>query len=69
MGVIAVIVGGVGSIPGAVLGGLLIGMTQHLGGVFFTTRWQDSVVFTVLLLFLILRPQGLLGSQFRKAAV
>jgi len=69
MGVVAVIVGGIGSVPGAVLGGLLIGFAQHLGVWRLPTQWQDAIVFAILILFLLLRPQGILGKPLRKAAI
>lgn len=67
MGVIAVIVGGIGSIPGALLGGLLIGLAQNLGVLALPCQWQDAIAFSILLLFLIFRPQGFLGKKLGKA--
>ncbi len=69
MGVVAVIVGGVGSIPGAALGGLLVGMAQHLGVWKIPTQWQDTIVFLILIFFLLFRPQGFMGKVVKKAAV
>lgn len=69
MGVVAAIVGGIGSIPGALLGGLLVGMAQHLGVWKLPTQWQDAIVFVILILFLLFRPQGFLGKPLRQAAV
>jgi len=69
MGVVAVIAGGVGSIPGAALGGLLVGMAQHLGVWKIPTQWQDTIVFLILIFFLLFRPQGFLGKAVKKAAV
>lgn len=69
MGVVAAIVGGIGSIPGAFLGGLLVGMAQHLGVWKLPTQWQDAIVFGILIIFLLLRPHGLLGKPLKKAAV
>lgn len=69
MGVVAVVVGGIGSVPGAILGGLLVGLSQHLGVWKLPTQWQDAIVFVILILFLLLRPQGFLGKPLRKAAV
>jgi branched-chain amino acid transport system permease protein len=69
MGIVAVIAGGIGSIPGAALGGLLVGMAQHLGVWKLPTQWQDAIVFVILILFLLLRPQGFLGKPLRRAAV
>src|SRR3990172_8083354 len=69
MGVVAVIAGGVGSIPGAALGGLLVGMAQHLGVWKIPTQWRDTIVFVILIFFLLFRPQGFLGKAVKKAAV
>lgn len=69
MGVVAVIIGGVGSIPGIVLGALLIGFAQNFGAYWLSSQWQDAIVFGVLLIFLLLRPQGFLGKRVKKASV
>jgi branched-chain amino acid transport system permease protein len=63
MGVVATVVGGVGSILGALLGGLFIGIVQNVGVWFLPTAWQDAIVFGVLIVFLMLRPQGLFGRK------
>jgi branched-chain amino acid transport system permease protein len=69
MGVVAVIIGGMGSVPGAVLGGLLVGLAQNLGVWKLPTQWQDAIVFAVLILFLICRPQGFFGKPLRRSKV
>lgn len=69
MGVVAAIVGGIGSIPGALMGGLLLGMAQHLGVWKLSTEWQDAIAFCVLLIFLVFRPQGFFGLPLRRTAV
>lgn len=69
MGVVATIIGGVGSIPGAALGGLLLGLAQHLGTWHIGAEWQDSIAFAVLLAFLLFRPYGIFGRKLRKAEV
>ncbi|MCI0401424.1 MAG: branched-chain amino acid ABC transporter permease [Gammaproteobacteria bacterium] len=68
-GVVAMIVGGVGSVPGTLLGGLLLGLAQHLGAWTLGTQWQEAIVFLILILFLLVRPQGFLGIPLRKAGV
>jgi branched-subunit amino acid ABC-type transport system permease component len=69
MGVVAVIVGGVDSIPGAFLGGQLVGAIEQFAAVWLATQWQHAILFTVLVLFLLLRPQGLLGNVQSRASV
>jgi branched-chain amino acid transport system permease protein len=69
MAVVAVIVGGVRSIPGIVLGALLIGFAQNFGTWWLSSQWQDAIVFAILLVFLLFRPHGFLGRMVRKAQV
>lgn len=69
MGVVAVIIGGVGSIPGTALGALLLGMAQHLAAWKISSQWQDAIAFAILLMFLLFRPQGFFGKRIRKAEV
>jgi branched-chain amino acid transport system permease protein len=68
LGAVATIVGGVGSIPGVAFGALLIGMAQHLGVWWIGSQWQDAIAFVILLAFLLVRPEGVLGKRLRKAA-
>jgi branched-chain amino acid transport system permease protein len=69
MGVVAAIVGGIGSIPGALMGGLVLGLAQHLGVWKLSTEWQDAIAFCVLIIFLVFRPQGFFGLALRRTAV
>lgn len=69
MCVVAVIIGGVGSIPGVALGALLLAIAQHLGVWKISSQWQEAVAFVVLLAFLLFRPEGFLGKKVKKAAV
>jgi branched-chain amino acid transport system permease protein len=59
----AAVIGGIGSIPGAMLGGLLLGLLEAMGTQFLGSSWQDVFAFGVLILILILRPNGLLGKS------
>lgn len=59
----AAVVGGIGSIRGAMLGGVLVGLTEEAAGVYAGGQWKDLVVFGILILFLLLRPTGLFGSH------
>ena len=69
MGVVAVIIGGVGSIPGAALGGLLLGLAQHLGVWQISSKWQDAIAFVILLSFLLFRPYGFFGRVVKKVEI
>ena len=69
MGVIAVIVGGINSLPGAALGGLFIGLAQNLGVYWLPSKWQDTIAFAILILFLLFRPYGILGKKPQKAHI
>ena len=60
---VIVITGGLGSMPGALLGGLLIGVTEALGGVLFTPSAKSMFAFALLVLVLLFRPQGILGRK------
>jgi len=60
---IIVIVGGLGSMPGALLGGVLIGLTEALGGLFITPSAKSMLSYGVLVLVLLFRPQGIMGRK------
>ena len=60
---ISVIIGGVGHLPGAAFGGFLLGLLQSLAVWFLPLAWQDVVVYGLLFVFLLLRPQGLFGQR------
>ena len=68
-GVIAVIIGGMGSLPGAALGGLFLGLAENLGVYWLPSKWQDTIAFVILILFLLFRPYGILGKKPEKAHV
>jgi len=57
------VLGGIGSVPGAVLGGLFIGLTQSLGGQIVGVKWTDVIIFSILIIVMVFRPSGLLGSR------
>ncbi len=57
------VLGGMGSIVGATLGGVLIGVAESVGGVYFGSGWKEVVVYSLFLLVLLLRPSGLLGKS------
>lgn len=60
---VVVVLGGLGSLGGAVLGGLLIGLVETLSGYYIGTSWQQALYFLIFLLVLILRPSGLFGIR------
>lgn len=64
-GFIAVFLGGIGSIPGAVVGGLLLGLAENMGGLVLAGHWQGVIAFVVLFLVLVFRPTGLLAARTR----
>ena len=59
----AAILGGIGNIPGAMVGGLLLGVIEALGAAYISIAWKDAIAFCVLILILIIRPTGLLGER------
>ncbi len=62
----AAVLGGFGSIPGAIVGGLIIGITESLAGVYLPVGWKDIAAYIILILVLIVRPEGLFGIQQKK---
>ena len=66
-GFTAAVIGGIGSIPGAMAGGLLLGFAESYAQGYISTKWSDLIVFSILIAFMIFRPQGLLGrADIRK---
>ena len=61
-GFTAAVIGGIGSIPGAMAGGLILGFAEAYTQGYISTRWSDLLVFVILILFMLFRPQGLLGK-------
>jgi len=66
-GFTAAVIGGIGSIPGAMAGGLILGFAEAYSQGYISTKWSDLIVFSILIAFMIFRPQGLLGrADIRK---
>jgi len=65
-GIIASIIGGIGSIPGALFGGFLLGLAENLGIWKIQAGWKDCIAFVILILFLLLRPGGIFGIKTKK---
>jgi branched-chain amino acid transport system permease protein len=59
---VAAVLGGIGNIPGAMLGGLLIGITETMVVGYLSPTYKDAVAFAILILILLFRPSGLLGA-------
>ncbi|MGB4610355.1 MAG: branched-chain amino acid ABC transporter permease [Saccharofermentanales bacterium] len=59
----AAVFGGIGSIPGAFLGGILLGIIEILGKAYISTQLSDAIVFAVLIIILLVKPTGLLGKK------
>ena len=57
----ATIVGGIGSIPGTMLAGVMLGLAESLALLIVDTQWTEAVTFAILFAFIIIRPSGLLG--------
>ena len=64
-GLAGILLGGMGSVPGAVIGGLLIGVVESLSTLVLPTDYRDSVAFVVMVLILLARPQGIFGVRVR----
>jgi len=62
----AAVLGGFGSIPGAIVGGLIIGVSENLAGTYMATWVKDIVAYIILLVILMIRPQGIFGIQEKK---
>lgn len=59
----AAVLGGIGNVPGAMAGGVIIGMIEAMGGQFVATAWTDVIIFSILVLVLVFRPAGLFGRM------
>ena len=64
----AAIIGGFGSVPGAIIGGLLVGLAENLGAAYISSAYKDALVFVMMFLFLLVRPQGLFGERIADRA-
>ena len=62
----AAVFGGIGSIPGALLGGVLLGIIEIFSGAYISTQLSNAIVFAVLIVVLLVKPTGLLGKQIRE---
>ena len=62
----AAVFGGIGSLPGAMLGGIALGVIEQMAKTYISPLWADAIVFAVLVLVLVVRPTGLLGKEIQE---
>jgi branched-chain amino acid transport system permease protein len=63
----AAVLGGIGNLRGALLGGVVLGLIENWGAIFLGSEWKDVIAFTVLVIVLMFRPTGILGESLQKA--
>ncbi|WP_320169486.1 branched-chain amino acid ABC transporter permease [Maridesulfovibrio sp.] len=61
---VIVVLGGLGSIPGAIIGGIIIGLIESIGPMFMTSTWTEAIVYMLFLLVLFVKPSGLFGQKY-----
>jgi branched-chain amino acid transport system permease protein len=59
---VAAVLGGIGNVQGAMLGGLLLGLVEQLGSSYISSSWRDAIAFAILIIVLLVKPSGLLGK-------
>jgi branched-chain amino acid transport system permease protein len=65
----AAVLGGIGNLKGALLGGFMLGLVENYGSALFGGQWKDVIAFVVLLVVLMVRPTGILGESLGRARV
>jgi branched-chain amino acid transport system permease protein len=63
----AAVLGGIGNLRGALLGGIVLGLIENWGAIFLGSEWKDVIAFTVLVVVLMFRPTGILGESLQRA--
>ena len=63
---VAAVFGGIGSIPGALIGGILLGIIENLSKAYISSQLSDAIVFCVLIVVLIIRPTGIMGKKMNE---
>ena len=63
---VAAVLGGIGSIPGAMIGGLVLGVVEILARTYISSQLADAIVFGILIVMLLLKPTGILGKQIQE---
>jgi branched-chain amino acid transport system permease protein len=66
---VGVIMGGIGSIPGAMVGGVFLGLLENLGVWQIPSEWQSAISFGVFLVFIVVRPRGFFGRRIQSAEI
>jgi len=64
----AIVIGGFGSVPGAIVGGLIVGLVESFGGAYISTTYQLVLIYIVLVIVLMFRPQGIFGERIQEKA-
>lgn len=65
-GLTASVIGGIGNVPAALIGGLIIGLVENIGIWYLPSGYKDAIAFVILIIFLIFRPKGLFGTKTRE---
>ena len=65
-GFAAAVLGGLNSLPGAVLGALILGVAESLTGAYLTIQFKNTLAFVIIIVVLLIRPEGLLGKEFKE---
>jgi branched-chain amino acid transport system permease protein len=63
----AAVLGGIGNLRGALLGGIVLGLIENWGAIFLGSEWKDVIAFTVLVVVLMFRPTGILGESLARS--
>ena len=63
---VAAVFGGIGSIPGALIGGIILGVVENLSKAYFSSQLSDAIVFSLLIIILLVRPTGILGKKINE---
>ncbi len=63
---IAAVIGGIGSIPGAMLGGIIMGVSESLGAAYISSGYRDAIAFIILIAIILIKPSGLLGKAVKE---
>jgi len=65
-GFAAAVLGGFGSVPGAIVGGVTLGLAESLSAILISSKYRDAIAFLVLIVVLVFRPNGILGARQKK---